>query len=238
MSSLDFSTRVKVHDAILEGIYESMPNPLPVPITKGKMGRWTIDTFKLTAMQVRAENLANYFNGEQIMMVKPGTYTRLIRTGPKGTGTIVMSNTPMEVRTNAPFIKAAKGRVLISGLGLGMALKAVLAKPDVTSVKVIEIDGDLIHLITSGAFTRELLTGRLVIEQADALAYKPAKDERYDVAWHDIWDEIDDDNLAQMAQLTRKWQHRIPLQLCWAKEQCQKMKRQVNQRHLPAWLFT
>jgi hypothetical protein len=234
VSKFKMPTVKECHDAILEHAYEVMPDPLPVPIRHGTRGMWVINTFTLSASQVRRYNLADYFNGMPESMVKPGTYTRLVHTG---RNKVVMSNTPMEVITNMPFIKEAKGRVLISGLGLGMALKAVLAKPYVTFVKVIEIDRDLIDLITSGAFTREMLTGRLQIVHADALTYKPAPDEKYDVAWHDIWDEIDDENLAQMGQLKRKWSRRIPLQMCWAQDLCQRMKRRAGTQRIPAFFF-
>jgi hypothetical protein len=228
-----------VHDGILRDHYERAPKPLPVPIKKGKLGRWVIDTFTLKDSDVRRNNLACYWSGQSFLICPPGTYTRLVRLQPEKAvdkHVIVMSNTPMEVRTNMAFIEAAKGRVLISGLGLGMALKAALDKPDVHYVKVLEIDNDLIELV-GHAFERDLRNGRLMIEQADALSYQPGKDERYDVAWHDIWDTISDENLPQMAVLTRKWQHRVPLQLCWARDECRRMKRQTGRMLLPSFLF-
>lgn len=235
MKLITVLTTADYHNAILEHHYEVMPEPLPVPITKGKRGKWVIDTFTLTAADVRRDNLRNYFSKEAELMCKPGTYTRLLDM--KAIDKVVMSNTPMEVRTNRDFIRAATGRVLISGLGLGMALKAVLDKPEVEFVKVIEIDEDLIQLVGPG-FKKEIDEGRLVIVNADAFAYKPELGEKYDVAWHDIWSTIDDGNLVEMGRLKRKWAKRIPLQLCWAQKLCQRMKRSSwGNSRVPGFLF-
>ena len=58
-----------------------------------------------------------------------------------------MSTTPFEQRTNRTAFYDATGRVLINGLGLGMLLAAILRKPDVKRVRVIEHDADVIALV-------------------------------------------------------------------------------------------
>lgn len=198
-----------------DNIIRSLPDPLPVPVTAGKRGPWSISTFKLTHDDVRLENLRAVINGDPEQACKPGTYTRLHH---KQRG-IVMSNTPMEVRTNSAFIRLAHGSVLINGLGLGMVLRAVLSKPEVLHVVVYEIDQDVIELVSPG-FKKELKSGRLSIFKEDCFAYKPERGECYDVAWHDVWDTIDIDNLPQMRALKRKWARRVGRQLCWAEDIC------------------
>lgn len=192
-------------------------DPLPVPILQGESGDWKIRTFDLTKDEIMLDNLRAIRNGYPEFLVKPGTYTTLTC---KGRG-VIMSNTPMEVKTNLPFIKAAQGKVLINGLGLGMVLRAVLDKPEVKSVTVYEIDSDVIALVSPG-FVGDITSGRLIVKQANCFDYKPVKGEVYDVAWHDVWDTICADNLPQMDKLTRKWSRRIPVQLCWAKSLCQR----------------
>jgi len=51
-----------------------------------------------------------------------------------------MSLTPMEIITCKPGIEAAHGHVLIGGLGLGWMASEILAKPEVETVTIIEID--------------------------------------------------------------------------------------------------
>ncbi|MCV5648158.1 hypothetical protein OFN55_36090, partial [Escherichia coli] len=80
--------------------------------------------------------------------IPPGRYRRL-----SNGWDVVMSNTPMEIRTCQDFIERATGRVLINGLGLGMVLHAILQKDDVTHVTVIEKEQDVINLVAASFAT-------------------------------------------------------------------------------------
>ncbi|MDR8350775.1 hypothetical protein FPK35_22890, partial [Acinetobacter baumannii] len=85
---------------------------------------------------------------------------------------VVMSNTPMEIRTCMDFIERATGHVLINGLGLGMVLNAVLMKADVTHVTVIEKEQDVINLVAA-SFADDK---RVEIICADAMTFvQPAE---------------------------------------------------------------
>lgn len=83
-----------------------------------------------------------------------------------------MSNTPDEIRDFQSFVRKAKGKILINGLGLGVLLKALLEKEDVTQITVIEKSEDVIKLV-SGSITDK----RVSIINADAFEYKPPKGE-------------------------------------------------------------
>lgn len=189
-------------------------------VPDGTSGPWTIDTFTITEAEARSYNLSCLFGGSGAMCIDPGTYRRL-RHKDRG---VVMSNTPMEVRTNRIAYRMARGRVLINGLGLGMLLEAILSKPDVTYVRVIEIDPDVIKL-TGPHFAHD---PRVEIICADALEYKPAKGELFDYCWHDIWDTISSDNLPEMATLGRRYGKRRSVeQDHWARD----MIRADNRRY-------
>lgn len=190
-----------------------LPDPLPVRVTNAAAGKWKIDQFNLEDKDIQFDNLRAVIRGNEIFRVKAGTYVRLHHCD-RG---IVMSNTSMEVRTHEWLLRHAEGHVLLNGLGLGMALNAVLNKPQVESVTVIEIDADVIGMIAP-AFKPEVDAGRVKIIQADAFDYKPARGEKYAVAWHDIWDDISASNLQQMTRLKRKWARRVILQRCWSEE--------------------
>jgi spermidine synthase len=170
-------------------------------VPDGERGLWTIDQFTISKDEARAFNLRKIMSGRGIAMVDPGTYKRL-RHKTRGT---VMSNTPFEVRTNYDVFIRAKGRVLINGLGLGMVLEGILSKPEVTYVRVIEIEEDVIKLV-GPHFAKDK---RVEIINADAYEYRPAVGERFDYVWHDIWDFIGGDNAVLMAQLGRRYNKRV-----------------------------
>jgi hypothetical protein len=103
----------------------------------------------------------------------------------------VMSDTPSEIQEHAHALLNATGRVLINGLGLGCLPHALLAKPGITHIDIVEIDPDVIDL------TDNFIDPRVHIHRGDASnpwAIFP-KGTTWDYAWHDIWSQISDDNL-------------------------------------------
>jgi hypothetical protein len=104
----------------------------------------------------------------------------------------IMSDTPAEIVEHALALNNATGNVLITGLGLGCLPHALLSKPDVTRIDIIEIDPDVIEL--TGAY---FIDPRVHIHQGSAadLSAVPA-DLRWDYAWHDIWSHISAKNLV------------------------------------------
>ena len=149
--------------------------------------------------------------------VRPGTYKRLMHNG-----TCVMSNTPDEIRDFLGFLRPAHGKILINGLGLGVLLKALLEKPEVTEITVIEKSEDVIKLVAP-TYTSD---ARVKIINADAFSYKPEKKEKWDYVWHDIWNYICVDNLKEMATLHRKYGKKTTTyQASWCKRECLQAKR-------------
>ena len=57
-----------------------------------------------------------------------------------------MSDSPQEMFLQYDAYKAAKGRVLVGGLGLGMYASMIANKKEVIEVIVVEIDKDIIKL--------------------------------------------------------------------------------------------
>ena len=62
-------------------------------------------------------------------------------------GELVMSETPMEHRTNSNFVLDADEDVLIGGLGLGMIILAVQDKENVSSIIIVERSQDVIDAV-------------------------------------------------------------------------------------------
>lgn len=102
-----------------------------------------------------------------------------------------MSLMTLEYESLALSYFAAHGHVVIMGLGMGLLLRNVLGKGDVTDVTVIEQDATVVRMLEQ--FTDignwpgvEKFRG---VHIADALEWKPG-DEHVDVVLIDIWREL------------------------------------------------
>jgi len=189
-------------------------------VPDGKRGKWTINTFDLENDARLMMNNLRALRDNPIMYCPPGRYRRLAH---KDMG-VVMSNTPMEIKTAIEAFHHATGSVLINGLGLGMVLEGILTKPDVTHVTVIELDPDVIELVAPH-FKKD---GRVQIINADAYTWVPPKGVTWDYAWHDIWNSIDDEHLPLMAKLTRKYSRKAKKQGVWSREEARRQRREAN----------
>lgn len=149
-------------------------------------------------------------------LIVPGTYTGLWRGD-----TLVMSDTPAEMEDHLPMIRAATGRILIMGLGLGMVLSACLDLPSVEHATVVELSEDVIALV--GPYYENRYGSRLSIVHADALTWEPPEGVYYDAIWHDIWDVAGPENLPTMYLLRQKYRQRARWQGCWAYQECIRM---------------
>lgn len=184
-----------------------------VSVPEGTKGPWTIKRFTVDA-EPSIANLRLAMDGRG---VAPGTYTKLVHAQ-RG---IVMSDTTAEKRDHIGFVRAARGHVLINGLGIGMCLAAVLAKDTVTQVTVVEIDADVIALVADHYATDP----RVGIVHSSAFDYQPPKGVRYGAVWHDIWDSICADNLPEMTRLHRKYGRRADWQGSWCRLECERARR-------------
>ena len=186
-----------------------------VSVPDGKSGPWTIDTYVATKDEVLLENLRAIRNGTPELVCPPGSYKRLWHRN-RG---VVMSNTPMEVRTCLAGFQEASGRVLVSGLGLGMFVEAISAKPEVQSITVVEIDSDVISLVAP-TFAAD---PKIEIVQGSIWEYQKPKGTVYDFHWADIWDQINSNNLEEMGRIKRR---RLAKQtLCWSEALVRRDKR-------------
>jgi len=176
-------------------------------------GDWRIETFTVDENDL-SQKLSAIKYGRS---VPSGTYKALKRNG-----TTVMSNTPDEIHDFMYFFYKATGSVLVNGLGLGVLLKALLTKLEISDITVIENSPDVIKLV--GGHCQD---ERVEIIQADAFQFQPPKGKRYNAVWHDIWDFICADNLPEMHRLHRKYGKRADFQASWCRMQCE---RQNNHR--------
>lgn len=127
-----------------------------------------------------------------------GQYVRLVVGGHT-----VMSDTRMERMTNSDFVRDANGDVLVAGLGIGMILDEIESRAakrprPIKSLTVVEKNPDVIRLVAPK------FPGVAVIE-ADIFTWRPARGQKFDTIYFDIWTGICVDNLDEMAKLHRSF---------------------------------
>ena len=117
--------------------------------------------------------------------------------------TTIADNHPDHLDRHQHFLKAAKGNVLISGLGLGDSLHQVLQNADVEAVTVVEQYQEVIDLV-SPAFAEELASGRVTLVQGDIFHFYVGEGE-YDIIYHAIWNEKKDISTKDRAALEARF---------------------------------
>ena len=175
-----------------------------------KAGPWTL----------RTQPITNPYDAAFLGMMLGEPYTMLTRPArsslaPYEEGVcehpdVVMEDSRRELRRHLPILLAARGQVLITGLGMGCVLRGLLSLPEVESVDVVEIDGAILDLVAE-EFARD---PRVRIHHGDALTLKWCPDARWDYAWHDIWCEGPGLNGLHL-QLLERFCNRCPRQGAW-----------------------
>jgi hypothetical protein len=190
-----------------------------VDVPEGAVGSAKIERFEITESDVR---LALFQDSRA--RTDPGTYTKLVVGGE-----LWMSDTQAERRDHYEPVRRAleldhsEGRVLITGLGIGMVVQAMLHVPQITHVDVVEMNPDVIDLAAPHYSEMAAKLGKTFdVHHGDAHARKvlfPAGT-TWDLAWHDIWLNICTDNLESMGKLARTYTRFVGWQGFWAKEEC------------------
>ena len=174
-------------------------------VPEGRAGQWRVERFTVSRDDALFASLHAMRSGRG--SIREGTYTRLVhdRRG------IVMSDSPDELRDLLPLraalLQGEPRTVLIHGLGLGCALRLALATPSVTRVDLVEIDPDVVELLQPERDQRVVLT------VADARTFRWPAGTRWDIAWHDIWDELTEEN--DYARFNRSFARRTGWQGAW-----------------------
>jgi hypothetical protein len=191
---------------------------IEINVPDGISGEWKVESFTVSKDESKMMRVRSIFTGVRGSL-PAGNYKKLTRNG-----TMVMSNTPDEIRDFSSFAYRAKGHILINGLGIGVLVKALLGKEDVLSIEIIEKSKDVIKL-SGPTYSQDK---RVTIINADAFDYKSPLGVRYNYVWHDIWDDITSDNLPEMHKLHRKYGRKSDNQESWCRYQCEQQKRQAR----------
>ena len=101
-------------------------------------------------------------------------------------GEVVMEDSRQELQKHLPIWMAARGRVLVTGLGLGCVVRGLLASDRVDHITVIEKCPYIVERIGAEFWSHP----RVSLYLEDALHWN-AGSERFDFAWHDLWTDQD-----------------------------------------------
>lgn len=114
-------------------------------------------------------------------------------------GEIVMEDSRRELERHLPILLTARGRVLISGLGLGCVVRGLLEKPEIEHIDVVELDPWILGVVGPEFMENP----RVTLHQGDALTYPWFAGMRWDYAWHDVWCEEGSLDLLHAELLSR-----------------------------------
>jgi spermidine synthase len=165
-------------------------------LPEGTSGNVRLEHFEVTEADAAFTRMRAAFNPGRDEYVPAGRYAKLVVNG-----VLMMTDTPMEHGTNREVVRHATGHVLIGGLGLGMILQVIAAKPKVTKITVIELSPDVAKLV--GPY----LPSKVEVVQGDIFEWKPQKGTKFDTIYHDIWPHITEENLPEMTRLHRRFSH-------------------------------
>src|SRR5262249_36593942 len=130
-----------------------------------------------------------------------------------------MSNTRAELEDHLPFLRVVENgakTVLIHGLGIGAVLAGVLSFDHVDHVDVVERDQRIIRLVAP-AFLEDT---RVNFVEGDAFKVRWANGITWDAIWHDIWPNINSQNVPAMWKLHQRFRDRAEWQGFWSLPQC------------------
>lgn len=189
-----------------------------VDVPEGEMGHWEVKKFSVSKEEAEFDRLRCMIHRGRGDSVPEGSYTKLTYRGG-----VVMSDTPGEMREHWEIVRAAKGRVLIAGLGLGVVLQAVADQPEVEHVTVFENSVEVVELVWNHYEDR--YGDKISLETTDFLSYLPSKEEKYDAAWFDIWSHRCEDDLKEHTLLLKRWARRAAWRGCWIHDELMEQRR-------------
>jgi hypothetical protein len=152
----------------------------PMSFPRNKSGPFEIVTQTSDHFQITSMTHAQLLGVESISLNFGESVDFHVLTG-DGCG-IMASDKPDEIYIQYIAFHTMHGRVLVGGLGLGMAANMIAAMPNVDSVTVIEKEPEIIRLVEG------TLDPKVSVIQADVFEYASALTAgQYDSAYYDTW---------------------------------------------------
>jgi len=131
---------------------------------------------------------------EEIVVPKIGFFTERVSFPAIYEGTMPwVSVCPSEIHSMAPDLEAARGRVLVLGLGLGYYPFRISAFPEVKEIVIVEKNSDILHLFRKEILPQFPQREKITLVQADAFRYlEECPVGRFDFCYADIWEGWED----------------------------------------------
>jgi hypothetical protein len=198
-------------------------------IEPGRVGNVAVEKFEVSPATAQLHVFTSCLSGMGGRGIRAGHYTRLVEINDGGGKLLWMSDTPAEITDHSSLFGAVRSgcngvgpSVLLHGLGLGVALKGCMLS-GARHVTVVERNPEVIELV--GSQWKKIYGDSLELINDDALTWKPRPKASWDVVWHDIWPEINMDNLETMSKLHRRFGSRSRWQGSWGRWQIKRMQR-------------
>jgi len=194
--------------------------PMYKILSEGQTKNFELKKQKTTKQEVKLAELRAIFNPEAIPP-KIGTLMVLKRkSGKTWRDDCVMSDAEFEKMTNREFVNVARGNVLIAGLGIGMIVIPLLKDKGVKKITIVEKEKDVIDLIFSKVKKHDK-SNKLEVIHSDIFELELPKEQKFDVIYFDIWDNVCGDNYQQMKDLKKKFRKnraKGSIMMCWQEE--------------------
>tara|TARA_Y100000034_G_C6895553_1_gene412792 strand:- start:1982 stop:2629 length:648 start_codon:yes stop_codon:yes gene_type:complete len=206
-------------------------------IPEGKKGDAEIQHFSMSKEASKTSALREMIQGGMggySYACREGDYIKLLING-----RLMMSNTRMEKNSNHEIVSRANGDVLIAGLGVGLIVIPICRKKDVRTVTVIENNQNVIDLVEPYLRKIPEVAEKLKVIKADIFEFQP-NGQKWDTLYFDIWQDICEDNLEEIAKLHNKYKFKVNrdnpnfFMDSWMKETL-KGERRRNKRRYPFW---
>lgn len=169
-------------------------------IPEGVSGEYAVEHYSIPEDEARlAVTVATYNRDYLGREIFAGDFCKLTHKDE-----ILMSDSGGERYSNTEIVHNAYGNVLIAGLGLGMVLCAILPKPAVRSVTVVEISPDVCRLVLPHlAKYLGKHFAKLSVVQDDIYNYVPNR--KFNIIYFDIWGNYSGDDYEKTKILHRRY---------------------------------
>ena len=198
--------------------------PMYKILSEGQTKDFELKKQKITKEDVKTANLRAIFNPQDIPP-KIGTLMVLSRKS-SSYNDVVMSDAEFEKITNREIVNVARGNVLIAGLGIGMILIPLLKDKEVKKITVVEKEKDLIDLIFP-KIKKHDKSNKLEIIHSDIFDLDLSKEQKFDVIYFDIWDNVCGDFYEQMKNLKKKFRKnraKGSTMFCWEEQKTRMLR--------------
>lgn len=180
-------------------------------------GKWSIKTVEITGDKTQLEH-EHPVQGAGFEGSPPGTYEILYNNDKKS---VIMSDNLMETEDQEEFLGLAEGHIVIGGLGLGLIALRLLKKSGIKSITIIEIDQDVIDLVSPRLVSYpevSVLLGDVRNFNYNTLKFPP------DYVYMDIWDGTSTGSFQDRISVLNYWSQCCKRCFAWALERSERKK--------------